>query len=270
MRRFLFLLSLAAALCSAAEPDSVAIYGELVAREDAKAEVAGGIAEMALSGALVGAAVSIFASAAASSTDDVRALVGAYALPAVVGVPLFVHGYIGYSSGKEHAARREAWRDALERRLEREAYGERDSARTGGEGGRDIVEIYRSLIAEESERTDYAANCFGFVVSGLLVGTGIGLAIASNSLENGYAESSSPRESLARLSFLAGLALFAHNALAYKSRREHEALRDSYRDEFEKHLTRKAERRRRATQVLLVPTVDVANAGGGASVVVAF
>ena len=270
MRRFLFLLSLAAALCSAAEPDSVAIYGELVAREDAKAEVAGGIAEMALSGALVGAAVSIFASAAASSTDDARALAGASALPAVVGVPLFVHGYIGYSSGKEHAARREAWRDALERRLEREAYGERDSARTGGEGERDAVEIYRSLIAEESEKTDYAANCFGFVVSGLLVGTGIGLGIAADHLDDGGDNSPSARERWGSASFLAGLALFAHNALAYKSRREHEAMRDSYRDEFEKHLARKAERRRRATQVLLVPTVDVANAGGGLNLAVLF
>ncbi|MBO7131003.1 MAG: hypothetical protein J6V65_02530, partial [Fibrobacterales bacterium] len=71
-------------------------------------------------------------------------------------------------------------------------------------------------------------------------------------------------------SFSVGVPLMAYNIYAYHSHKKHADRRDAYRDELERRLGRKPAEERTGAQVLLVPTVDMANSGAGLNLAVRF
>ena len=119
---------------------------------------------------------------------------------------------------------------------------------------------HRALKREIAAREDIKASSFGEALDDMAFGIGAAAQTLADYMEG-------------VLSFtvgLAGVAIFGTCVSAYKSRKEHAAKRDEYRDSLERLRRREKEKGQSAVQVLLVPTVDVANAGGGASVMVMF
>ena len=263
---------------TADEPDSVAIYRELIKQEEAGADFGANFVGMAFSSALMGAGVAF---AFTSSFDYIlrenrNTLLGLSAISLAFALPTFFSNVNAYGAHKKHAERRDAYRDALERRLERDATFSAADDEDDGAITPEEVENYRKLIKREADQARYGANIFGIAFSGILIGAGIGFLVSVP-----YVHDPDPDDWLdlapavaATFGFMSlslGVPVFAFNIYAYHSHKKHAARRDAYRDELERRLGRKPkEEERSSAQVLFVPTVDVANSGAGLNLAVLF
>ena len=270
-------LSAAGTEAVADEPDSVAIYRELIKQEAASADFGANFVGMAFSSALMGAGVAF---AFTSSFDYIlrenrNTLLGLSAISLAFALPTFFSNVNAYGAHKKHAERRDAYRDALERRLERDATFSAADDEDDGAITPEEVENYRKLIKREADQARYGANIFGIAFSGILIGAGIGFLVSVP-----YVHDPDPDDWLdlapavaATFGFMSlslGVPVFAFNIYAYHSHKKHAARRDAYRDELERRLGRKPAEERSSAQVLLVPTVDVANSGAGLNLAILF
>lgn len=271
-------LSAAGTEAVADEPDSVAIYRELIKQEEAGADFGANFVGMAFSSVLMGAGVAF---ALTSSFDYIlrenrNTLLGLSAISLAFALPTFFSNVNAYGAHKKHAERRDAYRDALERRLERDATFSAADDEDDGAITPEEVENYRKLIKREADQARYGANIFGIAFSGILIGAGIGFLVSVP-----YVHDPDPDDWLdlapavaATFGFMSlslGVPVFAFNIYAYHSHKKHAARRDAYRDELERRLGRKPKEEERAgAQVLLVPTVDVANSGAGLNLAILF
>ena len=298
MNRFLLILAAAAAFCfaddvaapatqdalsatgneaaapmAATEPDSIAIYRELIKQEEAGANFGANFVGMTISSALMGAGIALSSSrnftVGYENSSHLRlASTGAF----LFAVPAFVFNLVAYHSHKTHANRRDEHRDALERLLARDA----DAAADGQDGFEDevdLVELYGNLIRREAEQAHYGANFVGIAVSGALVGAGFGFLLAMPYAHNhdSFLDVGPVIAFLFGMaSFSAGVPLLAYNIHAYRFHKAHADRRDAYREELERRLGRRPAEKRNAAQVLFFPTVDAANSGAGLNLAILF
>ena len=167
----------------------------------------------------------------------------------------------------------------------------------------DSVAIYRELIKQEDAQANYKSSQTGIVVgAGLAIGGGIWFATAYDRHQTwkrdfdarmrarpdtlpiseiftplGDAiEASGHKVTFAVEGFmslgiaLAGAAIFGFSVKAYNSRKVHADKRDEYQGSLERLQRRQEEEERSSAQVLLVPTVDVANSGAGLNLAILF
>ena len=167
----------------------------------------------------------------------------------------------------------------------------------------DSVAIYRNLIKQENAQADYKSSLAGIVAgAGLAIGGGIWFAAAydrhqtwkrdfdarmrarpdtlpiseiftplGDAIEASGHKVTFAVEGFMSLSIaLAGAAIFGFSVKAYNSRKAHAAKRDEYQDSLERLQRRREEEERNSAQVLLVPTVDVANSGAGLNLAILF
>ncbi len=258
-------------------PDSVAIYRELIKQEAAGADFGANFVGMAISSTLVGAGVALVMAGGFDriSPENRDMLWGVAAITLAFGLPAFILNIDAYKSHKAHAARRDAYRNALEDRLARDANLSAADDEDYGENAPDIVEYYTKLIKQEADQAHYGANIFGIAFSGILIGAGIGFWLSVP-----YVHDHDPDAWLdlgpavaaifGSISLSLGVPVFAYNIYAYHSHKKHADRRDAYRDELERRLGRKPAEERTGAQVLLVPTVDVANSGAGLNLAILF
>ena len=167
----------------------------------------------------------------------------------------------------------------------------------------DSVAIYRELIKQENAQANYKSSQAGIVVgAGLAIGGGIWFATVwdrhqawkrdfdarmrarpdtlpiseiftplGDAIEASGHKVTFAVEGFMSLSIaLAGAAIFGFSVKAYNSRKAHAAKRDEYQDSLERLQRRREEEERNSAQVLLVPTVDVANSGAGLNLAILF
>ena len=167
----------------------------------------------------------------------------------------------------------------------------------------DSVAIYREMIKQENAQANYKSSQTGIVVgAGLAIGGGIWFAAAYDRHQTwkrdfdarmrarpdtlpiseiftplGDAiEASGHKVTFAVEGFmslgiaLAGAAIFGFSVKAYNSRKVHADKRDEYQGSLERLQRRQEEEERSSAQMLLVPTVDVANAGAGLNLAILF
>ncbi len=135
----------------------------------------------------------------------------------------------------------------------------------------DSVKIYNDLIAKENYDSRYGPNVAGMVVGGIFIGVGtffsVGALYAVS--ENDWASSlAGAGIFLISLPFhLVGIPVFLYNTYKFVVRKGHANRRDEYIDAFKRY---KAKRESGSVEWLLVPSMDLANAGGGLNLLVAF
>ena len=167
----------------------------------------------------------------------------------------------------------------------------------------DSVAIYRELIARENAQSNYQSSQTGIVVgAGLAIGGGIWFATVwsrHQALKRDMAEHKRTKtaaknfgEVFGEMAYaagtaaqgiadvvegylslgigLAGVTIFGFSVKAYNSRKAHADKRDEYQGSLERLERRQAEEERKSAQVLLVPTVDVANSGAGLNLAILF
>ena len=143
----------------------------------------------------------------------------------------------------------------------------------------DSVEIYNDLIAEENYDSHYGPNIAGMVVGGLFTGAGGALTVfgvhaimlsdsrtenfddVANGVLGGYCLL------LGVPLITVGIPVLSYNTYKFAVRKGHANRRDEYIDAFKRY---KEKRESGSVEWLLVPSVDLANAGGGLNLLVAF
>ena len=149
--------------------------------------------------------------------------------------------------------------------------------KTSVEWNGDSVQIYNNLIADENLESHYGPNVAGMVIGGLLVGGGTFFLVGGiygvcySSDEGGFDVALTH---VAGVLFLAasipfhliGIPLFSYNTYKFAVRKGHANRRDEYIDALKRY----KERRENSVQWTIVPSVDLANAGGGLNLLVAF
>ena len=150
--------------------------------------------------------------------------------------------------------------------------------KTSVEWNGDSVQIYNNLIADENLESHYGPNVAGMVIGGLLVGGGTFFLVGGiygvcySSDEGGFDVALTH---VAGVLFLAasipfhliGIPLFSYNTYKFAVRKGHANRRDEYIDALKRYKERQSEN---SMQWMLVPSVNLANAGGGLNLLVAF
>ena len=144
----------------------------------------------------------------------------------------------------------------------------------------DSVKIYQDLIAQEDENAHYGFNVVGIVEGGLFVGVGTfflaGGIYAINSkndwlgIGNGLISAGGTMVIVALPCYLIGIPFLVYNIYAYKTSKKHAAKRDEYRDALYLYKLRQQQENRNSVQLMVTPTVNLANAGFGANAVLLF
>ena len=228
---------------------------------------------MAFSGLFLGAGTG-FAISSNVAVDENQARLGNYAAgSALVGVPLFVFNLVSYQSHKRHADARDAWQDALERRLARLADENRSESEEEAEDEAEVAELYARLIAREANEARYGAKFALIAVSGAFVGAGVAFlaSVRYTHDPDAFLDLGPVIPLLLGVGALTtGVPLTIYGVCAYRSASRHDAKREAHREELERRLERRAGERRSAAKIMVVPAVDVVRVGAGANLVVAF
>ena len=138
----------------------------------------------------------------------------------------------------------------------------------------DSIAIYYKMINLEHAEAKYTANAVGMVGGGLLTALGIACIISANNTEKSYDNSKSKFENdlsnsiasstkkiaaIAGVIFiLGGLPIFIYNLNTYSDRKKHAEYRDTLKKSLERYIAKK-----KSAQLIIVPTINLANAGGG-------
>ena len=143
----------------------------------------------------------------------------------------------------------------------------------------DSVKIYYELIAEENYDSHYGPNVAGMIVGGLFTGAGVALTVfgvyaiilSDSRTENfddvAYGVLGGYCLLLGVPLITVGIPVLSYNTYKFAVRKGHANRRDEYIDAFKRY---KAKRESGSVEWLLVPSVDLANAGGGLNLLVAF
>lgn len=144
----------------------------------------------------------------------------------------------------------------------------------------DSVSIYKELIALEDKESSCAMDVVGIVVGGGITGFGATLvgfgmyAIFSNSnsqsLDDGFDRVGGGLLILASVPvFLLGIPVLVNNIGDYKVHKKHAIKRDEYQEALDRYKVRKQEEVN-SVQLMVVPTLNLANAGFGANAILLF
>ena len=142
------------------------------------------------------------------------------------------------------------------------------------DGEEDSLAIYKALKTEENLYADYRPNVTGMIFGGVYVGLGsgfltggIGLLSSFTYDENCYRLLGATFIVVAIPFYLVGVPILISNIYEYNVRKGHANRRDEYIDAFKRY---KEKRESGSVEWLLVPSVNLANAGGGLNLLVAF
>ena len=142
--------------------------------------------------------------------------------------------------------------------------------KTSVEWNGDSVQIYNNLIADENLESHYGPNVAGMVIGGLLVGGGTFFSVVAVNAASDADWLSAVGAGLFTAAsvpfYLVGLPIFLYNTYKFAVRKGHANRRDEYIDAHKRY----KERRENSVQWTIVPSVDLANAGGGLNLLVTF
>ena len=140
-----------------------------------------------------------------------------------------------------------------------------------GKNNVDSLAIYYDLIAEENDDSHYGPNVAGMVIGGLLVGGGTFFSVVAVNAASDADWLSAVGAGLFTAAsvpfYLVGLPVFLYNTYKFAVRKGHANRRDEYIDALKRY---KERQRESSVEWMLVPSVDLANAGGGLNLLVAF
>ena len=143
--------------------------------------------------------------------------------------------------------------------------------KTSVEWNGDSVQIYNNLIADENLESHYGPNVAGMVIGGLLVGGGTFFSVVAVNAASDADWLSAVGAGLFTAAsvpfYLVGLPIFLYNTYKFAVRKGHANRRDEYIDALKRY---KERQRESSVEWMLVPSVDLANAGGGLNLLVAF
>ncbi|SHK94594.1 hypothetical protein SAMN05720469_12531 [Fibrobacter intestinalis] len=143
--------------------------------------------------------------------------------------------------------------------------------KTSVEWNGDSTQIYNNLIAEENDDSHYGPNVAGMVIGGLLVGGGTFFSVVAVNAASDADWLSAVGAGLFTAAsvpfYLVGLPIFLYNTYKFAVRKGHANRRDEYIDALKRY---KERQRESSVEWMLVPSVDLANAGGGLNLLVAF
>lgn len=138
----------------------------------------------------------------------------------------------------------------------------------------DSLAIYHALITEENLNADYRPNVTGIVFGSVYVGLGTGFLGGGIGVLNASFANKSVHRVLGTTFivvaipfYLVGLPILISNIYEYSVRKGHANRRDEYIDALKRY---KERQRESSVEWMLVPSVDLANAGGGLNLLVAF
>ena len=145
----------------------------------------------------------------------------------------------------------------------------------------DSISIYNELIALEDKESSCAMDVVGIVVGGGITGLGATLvgfglyAMFSNSDPQSLDESSKGFAGgliiLASVPvLLLGIPVLLNNIGDYKVHKKHAIKRDEYQEALDRYKVRKQQEEKTSVQLMVVPTLDLANIGFGANAVLLF
>ena len=144
----------------------------------------------------------------------------------------------------------------------------------------DSVKIYQDLIAQEDEKSHYGINIAGIVEGSIFVGVGTfflaGGIYAINSNDdwlgfgNGLLDARGTMLVIAVPLYLVGIPFLVYHIGAYKTCKKHAAKRDEYRDALYLYKLRQQQNEHSSVQLMVIPRIDVANAGFGANAMLFF
>lgn len=144
----------------------------------------------------------------------------------------------------------------------------------------DSVDIYKELIELENKDASYGANVEGIVFGGGLVGVGTFFLVnaiyaVNKSSDNGWDEVANGVAGgvlfgIAIPFYLLGLPVLIYNIHKYNVHKKHALKRDEYQEALDRYKLRKEQEERNSVQLMVVPTLNLANAGFGANAVLLF
>ncbi len=144
----------------------------------------------------------------------------------------------------------------------------------------DSTEIYYDLIADENADAHYSQNIAGMIVGGALTGIGTfflvgGLAVGNDngddmgeSLGNGILGGFMLIFSVP--CYLVGIPVLATNTYYYIVHKNHAIKFDKYRESLKLYKQRRESEDSDAVRLMIIPSVNFANASGGLNLLVAF
>ena len=144
----------------------------------------------------------------------------------------------------------------------------------------DSVKIYKDLIAQEDDKSHYGFNVAGIVEGAVFVGVGtfflVGGIYAINSkndwlgIGDGLISAGGTMLISALPCYLIGIPFLVYNICAYKTSKKHAAKRDEYRDALYLYKLRQQRKEHNSVQLMVIPTINMANAGFGANALLQF
>ena len=132
----------------------------------------------------------------------------------------------------------------------------------------DSVEFYEDLSREYGKDASYIPNSIGIAISAPLtvLGTIFVFAGIPQAGDSGFKGAGGAIAIFAGLHVLgAGLPILLYNIRRYHTHKKHAEKRDEYKEAAERYKTK-----RNSTQIKLVPSIDLANAGAGINATILF
>ena len=132
----------------------------------------------------------------------------------------------------------------------------------------DSVEFYEDLSREYGKDASYIPNSIGIAISAPLtvLGTIFVFAGIPQASDSGFKGVGGAIAIFAGLHVLgAGLPILLYNIRRYHTHKKHAEKRDEYKEAAERYKTK-----RNSTQIKLVPSIDLANAGAGINATILF
>lgn len=144
----------------------------------------------------------------------------------------------------------------------------------------DSVKIYDELILQENKESSYGSNVVGIVVGSGISGVGTyflvgGLYALNHKSDDAGDEVFTAIAGGAMLGisitlYLVGIPVLAYNIYKYNVHKNHAIKRDEYQDSLNRYKLRKQQNEINSVQLMLFPTVNIANAGLGVNAILFF
>ena len=144
----------------------------------------------------------------------------------------------------------------------------------------DSVDIYKELIERENKDASYGANIEGIVFGGGLVGVGTFFLVTAiyavnKSSNDGWDEAGNRLAGGVSIGisiqfYLLGIPVLIYNIHKYNVHKKHALKRDEYKEALDRYKVRMQEEGWKSVQFMVVPTLNLANAGFGANAVLLF
>ncbi len=144
----------------------------------------------------------------------------------------------------------------------------------------DSTEIYYDLIADENADAHYSQNIAGMIVGGALTGVGTYFLVCGIDGIRYKSEDSFDQDltrGLGRIFiafsipfYLVGIPVLTVNIYYYIVHKNHAIKFDKYRESLKLYKQRRERENSDAVQLMIIPSVNFANASGGVNLLVAF